>query len=103
MIQLQKHFVFPLKANRKVALSEADQKQGRFVRVDTLDLPAGQTRQIWLEDVPFALLLTKEVFINKDGSTGERYLVTDDLTLTYEQIIKAYFQGVELAALPEYR
>ena len=88
--QLQKHFVLPLKENRKVALSEADQKQNRFVRVDTLDLPVGQTRQIWLEDVPFALLLTKEVFINKDGSSGERYLVTDDLTLTYEQIIKLY-------------
>ena len=88
--ELQKHFVFPLKENRKVALSEEDQKQGRFVAVDTLDLPAGHTRKIWLEDVPFALLLTKEVFINKDGSTGVRYLVTDDLTLTYDQIIELY-------------
>lgn len=88
--QLQKHFVFPLKGNRKVALSQADQKQGRFVAVETLDLPAGQTRQIWLEGVPFALLLTKEVFRNKDGSTGERYLVTDDLTLDYDRITKLY-------------
>ena len=88
--RLKKHFVFPLKENRKVALREEDQKQGRFVAVDTLDLPAGQTRQIWLEDVPCALLLTKEVFTNKDGSTGVRYLVTDDLTLNYDQIIKLY-------------
>jgi len=88
--QLQKHFVFPLKENRHVALSEAEQKQGRFVAVDTLALPVGQTRQIWLEEVPFALLLTKEVFTNKDGSTGVRYLVTDDLTLTYDAIIKLY-------------
>jgi hypothetical protein len=87
---LQKHFVFPLKSNRKVALSAADHKAGRFVAVETLDLPAGQTRQIWLEEVPFALLLTKEVFINKDGSVGLRYLVTDDLTLTYDQIVKLY-------------
>lgn len=87
---LHKHFVLPLKENRKVALSEADQQQGRFVAVDTLDLPVGQTWEIWLEEVPFALLLTKEVFTNKDGSTGVRYLVTDDLTLHYDQIITLY-------------
>ena len=88
--ELRKHFVFPLKENRRVALSAEDQKQGRFVAVDTLELPAGQTRQIWLEEVPFALLLTKEVLTNKDGSQGVRYLVTDDLTLAYDQIIKLY-------------
>ena len=88
--ELKKHFVFPLKHNRKVALSEAEQKEGRFVAVEKLDLPTGQTRQIWLEEVPFALLLTKEVFTNKDGSQGVRYLVTDDLTLTYDQIVKLY-------------
>jgi len=87
---LEKHFVVPLKENRKVAVSEADQKQGRFVAVETLPLPASQTHEMWLEDVPFALLLTKEVFTNKDGSTGVRYLVTDDLTLSYDQIIKLY-------------
>jgi len=90
VLGLRKHFVLPLKENRKVAVSAADHKQGRFVAVETLDLPAGQTRQIWLEDVPFALLLTKEVFTNKDGSQGVRYLVTDDLTLNYDQIIRLY-------------
>lgn len=87
---LEKHFVLPLKENRKVAVSEADHKQGRFVAVETLDLPAGQTLKMWLEEVPFALLLTKEVFTNKDGSQGVRYLVTDDLTLHYDQIVKLY-------------
>lgn len=88
--ELKKHFVFPLKHNRKVALSEADQKAGRFVAVETLDWPAGQTLRIWSEEVPFALLLTKEVFTNKDGSVGLRYLVTDDLTLDYDRIVKLY-------------
>lgn len=87
---LHKHFVLPLKSNRKVALSADDQQQGRYTTVDTLEFTTGQARQIWVEDVPFALLLTKEVFTNKDGSTGERYLVTDDLTLTRDQIIKLY-------------
>ena len=87
---LKKHFVMPLKENRKVALSEDDRKHGRYVRVDTLDLPAGTTRQIWLEDVPFPLLLVKQVFKNEDGSTGIRYLVTSDTMLTYDQITKLY-------------
>ena len=90
VVGLEKHFVLPLKENRNVALSEAEQKQGRFVAVDTLSLPVGQTRQLWLEDVPFPLLLTTEVFHNKDGSTGVRYLVTDDLTLDYDYIIQLY-------------
>jgi hypothetical protein len=87
---LKKHFVLPLKENRKVAVSAAEQKANRFVAVETLALPVGQTREIWLEDVPFALWLTKEVFTNKDGSQGVRYLVSDDLTLTYDQLIKLY-------------
>jgi hypothetical protein len=87
---LHKHFVFPLKSNRKIALSAADQQAGRYTTVDKLALTPGQTREIGVEDVPFALLLTKEVFTNKDGSTGARYLVTDDLTLTYDQITKLY-------------
>lgn len=87
---LHKHFVFPLKSNRKIALSAADQQAGRYTTVDTLALTPGQTRKIWVEEVPFALRLTKEVFTNKDGSTGTRYLVTDDLTLTYDGITKRY-------------
>lgn len=87
---LHKHFVMPLKSNRKVALSAADQHHRRYTTVDTLVFTAGEARQLWVEDVPFALLLTKEVLRNKDGSTGERYLVTDDLTLTAEHITQLY-------------
>jgi hypothetical protein len=95
---LDKHFVMPVKSNRKVALSQAAQKQGQYVAVDTLALPAGTTREIWLEEVPFALLLTKGVFTNKDATTGVRYLVTDDLTLTSDRIPQLYQRrwGVEV-------
>ena len=83
---LHKHFVLPLKENRKVALRRAEQQHGQYVAVSTLDLPVGTTREIWLEEVDFPLLLTKEVFTNADGSTGVRYLSSDDLTLTYDQM-----------------
>src|SRR5205085_3008879 len=79
----KKDFVMPLKVNRKVALSEAEQQAGHYVTVSTVDIPEAETRQIWLEDVGFPLLLAKQVFINEDGSRAALYLVTSDLTLTY--------------------
>lgn len=87
---LKKEFVMPLKENRKVALSLEDQQHGQYVAVSSLDLPAGTTRQIWLEAVDFPLLVVRQVFTNEDGSTGTRYLVTSDLTLDYGRITGLY-------------
>src|SRR5215204_4900061 len=52
-------FIGPLKTNRKVALSQADKQQGRSVRVDTLELEAPATREIYLEGVDFPLVLVE--------------------------------------------
>lgn len=92
-VELHKDFIMPLKSNRKVALSESDKQQGRYVAVETLDLPAGTTREVWLEEVPFPVLLIKQVLINDDGSRGVRYLVTSDLTLDYDRITKPFQKG----------
>ncbi len=88
--QLGKEFVMPLKENRKVTLSLAAKQQGQYVTVNTLELAAGATRQIWLEEVDFPLCLTKEVFTNEDGSVGVRYLVSSDVTLDFDQTTKLY-------------
>jgi hypothetical protein len=47
--------------------------------------------------VAFRLRLAKQVFINEDGSKGTLYLVTSDLTLTYERLTRFYQKrfGVE--------
>lgn len=87
---LRREFVMPLKDNRKVALSLDGQRKGHFKKVSLLDLQVGVPTQIWLEDVSFPLHLIKEVFKNEDGSIGIRYLVTSDLQLDYDQIIKIY-------------
>src|SRR5215207_1665264 len=94
----KKEFIMPLKSNRKVALSEEDKRRGQYVAVSSLSLPADTTRHIWLEDVPFAVLLLKQVFTNDDGSTGVRYLVTSDLTLNFDQITKLFHKrwGIEV-------
>ncbi len=87
---LDKEFVMPLKSNRKVALSKEQKTSGQYMAVSSLELPADTTSEIWLEEVPFPLLLTKQVFINEDGTTGILYLVTSDLTLNSDQIQKLY-------------
>jgi len=88
--QLGKEFVMPLKENRKLAVSAAQKQLGQYVTVSTLELAAGTTLRIWLEGVDFPLALTKEVFTNKDGSVGVRYLVASDLTLSFDQLTKLY-------------
>src|SRR5215216_1957336 len=87
---LNKEFLMPLKANRKVALSQKDKQHGHYQAVSQLEVAEETTREIWLEEVDFPLLLVKEVFTNEDGSVGTLYLVTSDLTLCYDQMIKLY-------------
>jgi hypothetical protein len=95
--QQHRNFICPLKTNRKVALSKADKQQGRYGRVDTLELEAQARREIYLEGVDFPLVLVKQVFTNEDGSIGIRYLVSSDTTLSFDAITTTYHRrwGVE--------
>jgi DDE superfamily endonuclease len=88
--QQHRDFICPLKTNRKVALSQADKQQGRYGRVDTLELEAQATREIYLEGVAFPLVLVKQVFTNEDGSVGIRYLVSSDTTLSFDDVTTTY-------------
>lgn len=87
---LKRDFVMPIKSNRKVALSLADKQQGRYHRVDELVLEENTVHEVYLESVDFPLLLVKQVFTNEDGSCGILYLVTSDLTLSFDDITTIY-------------
>ena len=87
---LETDFVMPLKANRKLALSEADKQQGRYVRLDSLTLEVAVVQEICLEGVDFPLALVKQVFANEDGSKGIQYLVCSQTHLTGDQITAIY-------------
>ncbi len=89
-LDLGKDFIMALKSNRKVALSEDDKSNGKYQRIDQLEVPEGSTQIIYLEGVPFPLQLVRQVFKNEDGSEGVRYLVTSDLTLDADPIITIY-------------
>lgn len=89
-LALQKDFVMAIKENRKVAVSATGKPEARYQAVKTVDLPEDEPRQVWLEEVPFALLVVKQIFKNEDGSQGTRYLVTSDVTLRSEQMAKLF-------------
>ena len=88
--ELKKDFIMPIKTNRKIAISEKDKLSGKYVTVSTLELKENQQQEIYLEGISFGLLLIKQVYKNGDGSQGVLYLVSSDLTLTYEQITTIY-------------
>lgn len=67
---LEKDFILPLKRNRKVALSRADQQVGRFVGVESVVIDPGTVREVYVADVDFPLFLSKHVLTNEDGSVG---------------------------------
>jgi hypothetical protein len=87
---LKKDFIMPLKSNRKVAVSLSTKRNGQYQKVDALELEPMQPVTVYLESVPFALLLIKQVFTNEDGSTGILYLVTSDTTLSGEGLATIY-------------
>jgi len=89
-LDCQKDVICPIKTNRYVALSFEDKKAGRWIGVSTLEIETETVLEIWLEGVEFPLLLTKQVFTNEDGSTGNLYLITSDTTLSFDQITTIY-------------
>ena len=74
---LSKHFIIALKSNRTVAVSEQSKKQGHFNRIDSLEWSEQKTVRGWLKGLD-SLLLHRQVFTNKDGSTGILYLACSD-------------------------
>ena len=86
----KKDFIMPIKTNRKIALSKTDKLNGKYVTVSELELKKDITYKIYLEAVEFPLLLIKQIFKNDDSSEGVLYLVSSDLTLTYDNIATIY-------------
>jgi hypothetical protein len=87
---LKKDFVCALKSNRLVALSEEDYQNNRFTSIEELPWQEESKFTGWLKDVPFPVLIVRQVFTNKDGSTGILYLACSDTTVTREFILTTY-------------
>ncbi len=87
---LSKEFIMAIKGNRNCALTPSDRSDGNFVRIDSLNPEPGTATTVWLKGTDFPVAITKEVFKNKDGSTGVRYLACSDTTLGYRRIVTIF-------------
>lgn len=87
---IKKDFIMALKGNRLAALTYANKLEGRFLAVESIELNPDSCCEVYLEGLAFPVLFTKQVFINKDGSTGTLYLVCSDLTLVAPNILTIY-------------
>jgi len=88
--ELGKDFIMPIKTNRKIALNKKDKLNGKYVTVSMLEFKEDDKQEIYLEGVSFPLILIRQIFKNEDGSQGVLYLVSSDLTLTYDKITSIY-------------
>ncbi|MDR2057116.1 MAG: transposase [Dysgonamonadaceae bacterium] len=88
--RLKKYFVMDMKSNRLCMFSTRDRNRGRWTGIDKLPLQAEQPVKVWIKDLETEVLLCKFVFTNKDGSTGEMYLVSNDLELSAKDFRTLY-------------
>ena len=84
------HFVFALESSRTVTLSTEARAAGQFKAVQTLAFSEKHPLRVYLRPVKEAVLVTGQVFINKDGSQGLLYLVSSDTDLTQDQLTTIY-------------
>lgn len=85
-----KFFIFDMKSNRNAVLTEEDRNNGQWKRIDELDIQDNTSVKVWLKDLEIPVLLTKQVFKNKNQSTGVRFLVSNDFSLSDDSFTTTY-------------
>ena len=88
--ELDRLFIFGIKSNRSIAMTENDKQAGRYQALKDTSLEDGVPAQAYLKDINFPVLLMKKVFKNEDGSRGTLYLVSNDLSLDGEKLLGLY-------------
>jgi DDE superfamily endonuclease len=91
----KKFFIFDMKVNRLAILvsesAKKPSKKSQWTSINQLDIPENTPVQVWLKDLDFPVLLVKQVFKNEDDSTqGCRFLVSNDLSLSYNDFATIY-------------
>lgn len=84
----KKYFIFDIKTNRLVTIM--DRNKGSWARLDSLSILPNTPTRVWLKDLEIQVLLMKQVFTNKDNSTGVRYLVSNNLNLIKQDFEDTY-------------
>lgn len=85
-----KHCIFALKTNRTFAETKEDKLQGVFHGVESLAREENTTKTGYLKGMDMPVRITRQVFMNGDGSQGVLYLATSDLTPGHTDIATIY-------------
>lgn len=83
-------FVIPLKSNRNVFLLDPAAKAGKPTKLDAVDFGGEGICILYLEKLPFPVLVLRQVFTNEDGSSTHAYLSTSDTTLSASNLREIY-------------
>ena len=90
IVKKKKEFVAALKSNRLFAKSLEDKLQGKFIRVDELELSDKQSMRGYLKGYDKEILIVRRIFTNKDESTGMLNLVCSEITLDSSAVSAIY-------------
>jgi hypothetical protein len=87
---LNKKFICPIKKNRRICFKE-DINDKKYVNISSVDIESDSSRLIYLKGYEKPLRLIKLVGKNgNDGETSYLYLITNDIALSFSQILKIY-------------
>ncbi len=86
----KKDFIAGIKSNRYFAASLEAKYQGKFQRVDSLELEDKQSVRGYLKGYEKEVLLVRRVFTNKDGSMGMLNLICSDTSLDGDKVATIY-------------
>jgi len=89
-VELEKDFIMAIKSNRTIALSLEDKIKKNYQSLESVKLENNSTLEVYIEGVKFPLYLSKQIFINKNESTGILYLMTSDPKLSFDDINRIY-------------
>jgi len=86
----KKEFIAALKSNRLFATSLHNKHQGKFQRVDTLELTDKESIRGYLKGYDKEVVIVRRIFTNKDGSIGILNLVCSDIKLDGDKVSAIY-------------
>jgi DDE superfamily endonuclease len=91
----KKLFIFDLQDNRLALLADdIDEKpntKSPWTNIKSLDISNNKPVKVWLKGMDFPVLVTKQIFKNEeDQTTGLRFLVSNDFSLTDDQFTTIY-------------
>lgn len=86
---LHKDFIFGIKKNRLISLKDNPTSKD-FSTIESLNLESDTVYKGYLKGISFPIIILKQVFKNKDNSTGILYLVSSDIDLNPSDLTTIY-------------